>query len=995
VLSGLSIAAIAAIVVVAGQTLVAAAPADPGRTERTAVYLVQTAGAPIASYTGGVSDIPATMPTSGGKVQPRTWNYRAYQRHLTTAHGAVLRGAGVDPKKKLTEYSTVFNGFAAELTAAEAARISHTSGVVKIFKNELQTTQTVTTPRFLGLDGPAGAWQQQFGDVSHAGEGVIVGVIDQGIWPEHPSFAALPEPRPDQAVIDSKWSGTCQTGEDHPVACNNKLIGARYYDATNLPKFAGEFRSPRDYGGHGSSTASTAVGNHGVPAGVNGVELGPISGMAPAARLAMYKAVWQAPNGTGGTATTVDLVHAVDDAVADGVDVINFSLAGGSTLDPVEIAFLNATAAGVFVAASAGNGGVTSPTFGTIHSYPWDTTVAASTHDRSFSTTVTLGNGLSFSGAGIGPAVGPLPFVDAANAAAAGRSADEAAACATGALDPAVVAGKAVLCKRGNGDRPPQSRAVRDAGGLAVVLYNPTPDTVDADIHVVPTIHVDHVAGRAIKAYLAATANPTAALGAATRVAVRAPEMSPISSPGPARAGGGDLLKPDITAPGVDVFTASSPASDGKLFGSFTGTSLSSPHIAGIAALLRSRNPAWSPMAVKSALMTTASQLDNTGQPIQRGGAPATPLDFGAGHVRPGSAFDPGLVYESGPTDWLRYACGIGEHLPLSDGDGGTVDACTVVGSIDPSDLNYPSIAVGDLIGRQVIRRTVTNVTGQASVYLARPQAPPGFTVNVTPSTLVVRPHQSASYQVEITRTDAAYGRWAFGSLSWSDLRGHNVRSPIAVRPIAVAAPAALVRSTTAGSADLAVRAGFRGTLTATAFGLAPSTVTTQHLVGALTTFNRANPAAGPAVGKVTVTVPAGTKLARFATFAADVLPETDIDMFVYQAGTANLVGASSGNTAEEAVTVSAAGVYDVYLVQFALPAGATEQDVRLHTFLVGAAPTGNLTVAPASRPVTPGAAATVTVTWHDLSPGRRYFGVVEYGDGSTVLGQTIVAVDT
>jgi subtilisin family serine protease len=975
-------------------TVGAAAAAQQAPAESTAVYLVQMAGAPIASYTGGVSGIPATMPAGGGKLQPRTWNYHAYRQFLATKRDAVLRGAAVDAKKKVTDYSTVFNGFAAVLTTAEAARLRHTPGVVQLFKNELHTTQTVSTPRFLGLDSPAGAWQQQFGDVSHAGEGVIVGVIDQGIWPEHPSFAALPEPRPDQAVIDSKWFGTCQTGEDHPVTCNNKLIGARYYDATNQPKFAGEFHSPRDYGGHGSSTASTAAGNHAVPISANGIELGSMSGMAPAARLAMYKAVWQAPNGVGGTATTVDLVHAVDDAVADGVDIINFSLAGGSTLDPVEIAFLNATAAGVFVAASAGNGGVIAPTAGTIHSYPWDTTVAASTHDRSFTTMVTLGDGRSFSGAGIGPPTGSLPLVDAADAVAAGRSTADAAACAAGALAPAVVAGKAVLCRRGNADRPPQSRAVRDAGGLAVILYNPTPDSVDADLHALPTIHVDHLAGAAIKAYLAATANPTATLGTADRVVQRAPEMAPLSSRGPARAGGGDLLKPDITAPGVDVFTASSPAIDGNLFGSFTGTSLSSPHIAGIAALLRSRNPSWSPVAVKSALMTTASQLDNTGQPIQRGGAPATPLDFGAGHVRAGSAFDPGLVYESGPTEWLQYLCGIGEHIPLSDGNGGTVDACTVVGSIDPSDLNYPSIAVGDLTGRQVIRRTVTNVTGQASVYLARPQAPPGFTVKVTPSTLVVRPHQSASYQMEITRTDGAYGQWAFGSLSWSDLRGHNVRSPIAVRPIAMAVPASLVRSTASGSADLAVRAGFHGTLTATAFGLAPSTVTNQHLVGVYTTFNRASPTTGPAVGKVTVTVPAGTKLARFGTFAADMLPSTDIDLYVYRAGTANLVGVSAAGGAEEAVTVSAAGTYDVYLVQFALPSGATEQDVRLHTFQVGSAPTGNLSVAPASQRVTLGAATTVTVTWHGLSPGQRYLGMVEYGDGSTSLGQTIVAVN-
>src|SRR5262249_41989885 len=154
-------------------------------------------------------------------------------------------------------------------------------------------------------------------------------------------------------------------------------------------------------------------------------------------------------------------------------------------------------------------------------------------------------------------------------------------------------------------------------------------------------------------------------------------------------------------------------------------------------------------------------------------------LDFGAGHVTPAGTFDPGLVYDSGPYDWFRYTCGIDVHLKVGPAPG--EDICAIVGSIDPSDLNYPSIGIGDLAGEQTVTRTVSNVSTLSSTYVAKVQAPAGFTVTVNPPTIVVGPGKSASYQVTVKRTTAAFGTWAFGSLSWLDLRGHGVRSPIAV----------------------------------------------------------------------------------------------------------------------------------------------------------------------------------------------------------------------
>jgi hypothetical protein len=510
----------------------------------------------------------------------------------------------------------------------------------------------------------------------------------------------------------------------------------------------------------------------------------------------------------------------------------------------------------------------------------------------------------------------------------------------------------------------------------------------------VPTTHVDQTAGAAIKAYIAGTANPTASLAAGVKVKTEAPAVADFSSRGPAIAGTGDLLKPDLAAPGVDVIAAVSPENHaGNLWDAESGTSMAAPHIAGIAALLRSKNPTWTPMQIKSALMTTAGQLDNQGKPIQAGAANGTPLDFGAGHIRPANAFDPGLVYDSGPIEWFQYACGIGQHIGLLDENGNTVDVCTIVGTIDPSDLNYPSISIGDLVDKQTITRTVTNIASLSSTYLARVTAPAGTTVKVTPPVLVVAPGKTATYKVEITRTNAALGAWSFGSLIWTDLRGHNVRSPISIRPVALAAPAETIQSGTSGSAALSVRPGYNGVLTATPFGLAAGAVTSSHLVGTNANFRTAAPAAGPAVAKVTATVPSGQKVTRFATFAGDYGEGADLDMFAYQAGTATLVMQSAGGTADEAFDL-APGTYDIYVVQFALPAGVTEQDVKLNYFQVGSGPPANLTVSPASQPAVSGRPVTVTATWSGLSAGQHYMGVVEYGDGSTVRGRTVLTVN-
>ena len=376
---------------------------------------------------------------------------------------------------------------------------------------------------------------------------------------------------------------------------------------------------------------------------------GSVNGIAPRARIAAYKVCWD--NGAGGCgANTGDAVAAIDQAVIDGVDVLNFSISGTSTnyLDAVEVAFLFAARAGVFVATSAGNSGPTASTVA--HISPWLASVAAGTHSRSGTATVKLGNGAVYTGASLTPGVGPAAIVLATASGVAGadpnlvRQCFSADAAGHPVLDPAKVTGKIVVCERGGAApanaRVDKSLAVKNAGGVGVVIYNVAASTINADLHSLPTVHVDHVDGPAIVTYVNSTgagATATLSQGVVTQTGP-APDVAAFSSRGPSRAGVGDILKPDFMAPGVDILAAVAPPGNaGKDFDIYSGTSMSSPHVAGIGALLSEAHPGWSPAAKRSAIATTADALSRAGL--------NQPFATGSGHVRPNLAENPGIVY--------------------------------------------------------------------------------------------------------------------------------------------------------------------------------------------------------------------------------------------------------------------------------------------------------------------------------------------------------------
>ena len=971
-----------------------AAPAASAKKYASDSYIVQLAERPVVTYDGTIKGLQATRPRKGDKIDPNSPQVLNYMSFLESRHAATIGSVG--GARKLYSYGYSFNGFAADLTPEQAAKVAAMPGVVSVAKNELRQVETATTPAFLGLNAPGGLWDQ-LGGVKSAGEGVILGIVDSGVWPENLAYSDRTGTN-GNATMDGKldyqqipgWHGRCIPGEAFNASnCNQKLIGARFYnegwggnagiDAT-LPF---EFNSPRDYNGHGSHTSSTAGGNNNVSVTGSLAFIDSISGIAPRARIAAYKACWSVP-GTAGSCQGVDLLAAIDQAVADGVDVINYSISGTQTnfRDGVEIAFLNAASAGIFVAASAGNSGPASSTVA--HPSPWITTVAAGTHDRNFSAILTLGNGITYTGASVTQtSAGPAPFIDSEAAGLPGADPAAVRLCFAAldnggapVLDPAKVTGKIVLCDRGVTNRVNKSLAVAAAGGIGMVLTNTNANSLNGDIHSVPTVHLADTVRAAIKAY-AATSGATATIGKSFSDPVAAPFTASFSSRGPLLAGGGDLLKPDVIAPGQDILAAvAPPGNGGENFALYSGTSMSSPHVAGLAALLTDLHPTWSPMAIKSALMTSAYDVLDGGTPAPNTN-PVLIFRQGAGHVRPNSAADPGLVYDSGLYDWYAFIC-------ATQPQGLEESLCKPLWSLgyskNASDLNVASIAIGNLAGIETVTRKVTNVSGKSLTVSASLTGMAGFTTVVSPSSLTLKAGDTKSFTVAFTRTTADLNAYTGGQLTWTG-GGYTVRSPIVVRPVALAAPVQV-------SGSYTVIFGYDGPFTATPRGLVPAVITAGTVADDPTDSTCS--LASPNAQKIDVPVPAGTTYARFSLFDTDVNAGSDIDMCVFRGTT--LVGSSGSSTSAEEVNLTdpAEATYTVVVQGWGVVGSSP---FKLHTWLLGSAAAGNMAVsAPAAA--TTGSTGTISLSFSGLATGTKYLGSVAYGGVAGMPSPTIVRVD-
>ncbi|KAF8041136.1 hypothetical protein BT93_B3148 [Corymbia citriodora subsp. variegata] len=704
-------------------------------------------------------------------------------------------------------YTYGFSGFAAKLTPDQAATIARKEGVVSVFRSKILELHTTRSWDFMGLplqetpdndEAPHGAFSPNFCD------DVIVGVFDSGIWPESASF----QEEPGMGPIPPSWKGECMSGQDFDpsTACNRKLIGARYY-LTGLEQQLGpldpapdtEYRSPRDRLGHGTHTASTAVGSIVHNASFFGLGSGTARGGAPRARLAVYKVCWNKTGDGTGKCSEADILAAFDGALRDGVHVISASF--GSSIAQLlpffawsaDIGSFHAMQKGVTVVFSAGNYDY-SPDPSTVKNVaPWSISVAASTIDRSFPTQMVFDNtvaNLTVMGQSL---ITTQVYANLADA----RSHFYNGTCSRGRWNNRPAAGRVILCFSTMGlvTSAEAADAVNKAGGAGLIFVEPLARQVPY-VDVVPTVYVDIYQGTKILHYLGSSEwRPTVQIMPTRSVVgkVPAPVVAYFSCRGPS-ALSPDILKPDLSAPGVNILAAWPPNTLPSLYPSDTrsvnwnfqsGTSMSCPHVTGTAALVKSVHPDWSPAAIRSALMTTAYTKDTNSEYFLSGGSmkPADPFDIGAGHINPMKAIDPGLVYDMKPSDYVVFLCNLGytqeqiKRVVLP----GTNTTCPSVQTSN-SNLNYPSITVSDLRTTMTIRRTVRNVgLNRNAVYIPRVISPSGVEVVIWPRLLVFSHYRDENtYYVTLNPWKKSEGRYNFGEIVWSD-GFHTVRSPLNV----------------------------------------------------------------------------------------------------------------------------------------------------------------------------------------------------------------------
>ncbi len=773
----------------------AATPAD------RRVYLIELDDAPLAAYAGGAVDDSAavlkgtsTESTGARRLDPKSARSRAYLEWLDRGREDVLQrartalGREVEPRHA---WRIVANGFALEMSSAEAAALREVEGIAGVTPERVRTLHTDRGPQFIGADL---VWTGQVpgAAIQTRGEGVVVGVIDSGINAGHASFADQGGDNYNHSNPRGRLYGLCvQT----PARCNDKLIGI--YDYTTEGS-----RDGSDADGHGSHVASTVAGN-----AIGGQLIGqtvtvslPVSGVAPHANLISYKACLDNPEGSS-TCPESGLISALDQAAADGVDVLNYSIggpptdpwtgvrSGGGSSNDTE-AFLNLRAAGVVPLVSAGNDGPFASTVGDPANAPWVVAVASVEHDRRFANSVVgvTGPGIpaprTFTGVSLSSGLTTRRIVDGADFGSAlcsmGTAEDFPPTGVSNPFPPNTFNGEIVICRRGVQARVAKGFNVEAAGAGGMILYNQpsTGESIVSDDHYLPAVHIGNSAGNELLALLAAVkaqgGQMTGAIsGFERRLDARGDVMSSFSSRGPVTPFGG-WLKPDVAAPGSAIMAASRTGTIDVV--SNSGTSMASPHVAGVAALVVAAHPAWTNDQVESALITTAG-----GNVVREDGVtPATELDTGAGRVVAQDA--------------------VRAQLHFTTTRAAFVAADPTVGG-DPSTLNRPYIVDDRCVERCSFVRTVTD-NGSGSSWRIEGRGRNGTLIPVQPSTFSLAPNQSQTLNIEVDVRDPRLpGQWAAGDIAFvsqSNPPAVEQRVPVSVFAYAGEIPAAFAAAATA-----------------------------------------------------------------------------------------------------------------------------------------------------------------------------------------------------
>ncbi len=971
---------------------------------------------------------------------------QSYTRRLVAAQDRVIARVGPGTQK-IHSYQYSLNGFAARMTPVQAAKMESMPEVLAVWEDEIRPLTTNFSDDFLelfdsdrGLRGPLGL----------DGEDVVIAFIDSGIVPDHPSLQDSRQsgPRacrstwadvtflgqwlcrehksaPEVMLYEppADWNGACEAGDGWTEDdCNNKLIGARYYfdgAVASGPIDSGEFFSPRDVDGHGTHTATTGAGNR-TDASAFGTLLGRIEGIAPRARVAVYKACWLRPGTTRATCNTSDLARAIDDAVADGVHIINYSV-GNTRRDvtaPDDMALMAATKAGVLPVVAGGNEGPALGTIGSPAGAPWVITAAASSRDGEFAVeAMQVDTPASIAGryavreasftpalSTAGPIEGQLVLVDDGD-----DTLDDGNPGTTiDACEPLVngsdIDGNVAFIERGGCEFVTKIRNAEDAGATGVVVFNIAGDpivmtriSIPTEVNI-PAIMVGQADGNLFLDELDAGERLDVVLNKSLFLTEKETgnKLGSFSSRGPAPIQ--DVLKPDVTAPGINILAGFTPdaanSNSGENFGYLTGTSMAAPHVAGVAAMLKQANPDWSPSVIKSALMTTARQ-DIT---LQNSDQLANPFDFGAGHIEPNSSIDPGLVYATSNDEYDAVACGI---------DSPAVDAARCADlrsqgfSFSAADMNQPSIAAARVIGQQTLTRRVTNVTDVSETYIAEIESPPGMRASVSPASLSVGPGQSASFDITLQYESGPLDLWRFGSLTWVSDQ-HRVRSPIAARPASLIAPAEAFGLGGSGSETFPVTFGYTGAYTPRVHGLRLPLVLEDNFV-AQDPDKLFEPVENPGNGVTAhvYDVPPDQAYVRFQLFDELTDGNDDLDMYLYFCPddfSCEKISESGGLTSAEQINVvfPGAGTYVVFVHGFETDnvAGGPGAVYDIAAWQFGLNDDlGNLSVTAPSF-VTAGATVDVQIDWAGLMPQTIYLGGISHTTPEGLVGITVINIE-
>lgn len=740
----------------------------PQLLEETQTYIVTLEHPALARYHGGIANLAGTSNevTGAGKLNVNSPEATAYRAFLAERRAEFLQRVAERLGREVEVgyiYDVVLNGLSVKLTAAEAARIADLPGLKFIEPRQVRQLLTDRGPQWIGAPSAWGA-ADTCAPGGNCGEGIVIGVVDTGINTDHPSFAD-PSPDgynyPDRA--NTQYFGWCNPNVKNPPLnkCNGKLIG--------LYSYANSGNDPEDLEGHGSHTASTAGGNRVGAVNFNAPTIQVpmvISGVAPHAFIIAYDAC--EPTGCNSD----DLVAALNQAATDSVDALNYSISGsgGSPwLAADEQAFLSLREAGAFVSASAGNSGPDAQTVA--HGSPWVTTTAASTHDRAL-----VNAAINLTRSSDGATLPDIYGRSVTAALAAGTpivyagNVNNNPLCLSGVWSASALAGKLVVCDRGNNGRVEKADNVKAAGGVGMILVNAASngDEEIADGYAIPGVHITYSEGVTLKNWLATGSGHTGGiLGTVKDIQQNNGDvMAAFSSRGP-NASIPDLIKPDMTAPGVDIMAAwgtdaTFPAPEYNII---SGTSMSSPHMTGAGALMMKAKYAngagWTVAEIQSAMMTT-SVWDNSLRK-EDAATPSTPFDRGAGRVNLTNALNAGLLMNITSAQY---------------------DAANPATGGDPKTLNYPSLGDDACYKSCGWTRTVRNPTGQSMTWNGSFVGIDGLTATLTVPSFTIAAGGTQTFGVNIADVSGLTpGKWYFGTVVYNEA---NKLAPQFHLPVAI-----------------------------------------------------------------------------------------------------------------------------------------------------------------------------------------------------------------